>query len=78
MVRLFSLLALVSLTGLPAALAWNVTFLPLGDSITYGWESTDGNGYRLGLQNLAKAAGNTITYIGSIHAGTVRLLLIHL
>lgn len=74
MVRLSSLLAFASVTTFPAALAWNVTFLPLGDSITYGWESTDGNGYRLDLQNLAKAAGNTITYIGSIQAGTVRLL----
>ncbi|KAF8324027.1 SGNH hydrolase, partial [Clavulina sp. PMI_390] len=45
--------------------------LALGDSITYGWESTDGNGYRYDLQQLSKSDGNTITYIGSIQAGTM-------
>jgi lysophospholipase L1-like esterase len=41
--------------------------LPLGDSITYGYDSTDGNGYRQDLLN--KLSSNPffspITYIGS-------------
>ncbi|KIY73077.1 carbohydrate esterase family 3 protein, partial [Cylindrobasidium torrendii FP15055 ss-10] len=45
--------------------------LPLGDSITYGYGSTDGNGYRLALRDLAEADGNAIDYIGSIQAGTM-------
>lgn len=71
MVRLRTLASLISLGIAPSALAWNHTTLALGDSITYGWESTDGNGYRLGLKNLVAAAGNTLTYIGSIQAGTM-------
>jgi lysophospholipase L1-like esterase len=43
--------------------------LPLGDSITYGSLSSDGNGYRLDLQNLL--SGNTVQYIGSQHSGSM-------
>ena len=64
-----SLLSLAAFAGL--ATAWNVTVLPLGDSITYGWESTDGNGYREGLLALVQADGNTLDYIGSIQAGSM-------
>ncbi|MCJ1397710.1 hypothetical protein MMC11_000906 [Xylographa trunciseda] len=47
----------------------NLTILPLGDSITNGFQSTDGNGYRLDLvQDVAK---NTVNMIGSVHAGTM-------
>ncbi|VDC03108.1 unnamed protein product [Peniophora sp. CBMAI 1063] len=53
------------------ASAWNVTVLPLGDSITYGWESSDGNGYREGLLELIEASGNAVDYIGSIQAGSM-------
>lgn len=39
----------------------NLRILPLGDSITWGYGSTDGNGYRLDLLNLL--AGNDVQYI---------------
>jgi lysophospholipase L1-like esterase len=43
--------------------------LPIGDSITWGRWGSDGNGYRLDLLNLL--SGNTVTYIGSQHSGTM-------
>ena len=43
--------------------------LPLGASITAGQGSTDGNGYRLDLQNLL--AGTEMQYIGSLRSGTM-------
>ncbi|MCJ1290146.1 hypothetical protein MMC34_001682 [Xylographa carneopallida] len=47
----------------------NLTILPLGDSITNGFQSSDGNGYRLDLfQDLAD---NPAHMIGSVHAGTM-------
>ena len=39
------------------------------DSITNGWRSSDGNGYRLDLLNALSP--NTIQYIGSVQAGTM-------
>ncbi|KAF8178847.1 SGNH hydrolase-type esterase domain-containing protein [Mycena galopus ATCC 62051] len=48
----------------------NIRLLPLGDSITYGFTSTDGNGYRLTLYDLL-LPGNTVDFIGSIQAGTM-------
>ncbi|MCJ1383136.1 hypothetical protein MMC17_006249 [Xylographa soralifera] len=47
----------------------NLTILPLGDSITNGFQSTDGNGYRLDL--VQDLANNTVNMIGSVHAGTM-------
>ncbi|TGO16252.1 hypothetical protein BTUL_0030g00370 [Botrytis tulipae] len=44
---------------------------PLGNSITYGYLSSDGNGYRLGLRNLLTSAGNTVQYVGSVRAGNM-------
>jgi len=43
--------------------------MPLGDSITWGWESSDGNGYRLDLQELLSE--NTVQYIGSQRSGNM-------
>ncbi|KAF1955835.1 SGNH hydrolase [Byssothecium circinans] len=43
--------------------------LPLGDSITWGHGSPDGNGYRYKLLRLL--AGNDITYIGSHKSGSM-------
>ena len=43
--------------------------LPLGDSITFGFQSTDGNGYRLRLQELL--SGSSSNFIGSIHSGNM-------
>ncbi|PQE32927.1 carbohydrate esterase family 3 protein [Rutstroemia sp. NJR-2017a WRK4] len=44
---------------------------PLGNSITFGYLSSDGNGYRLGLQDLLLADGNTVQYVGSVQAGNI-------
>ncbi|RAL65920.1 hypothetical protein DID88_005582 [Monilinia fructigena] len=44
---------------------------PLGNSITYGYLSSDGNGYRLGLLDLLTSAGNTVQYVGSVKAGNM-------
>ncbi|PQE23375.1 carbohydrate esterase family 3 protein [Rutstroemia sp. NJR-2017a WRK4] len=43
--------------------------LPLGDSITWGSESTQGNGYRLRLLTLLSE--NPVTYIGSQRSGSM-------
>jgi lysophospholipase L1-like esterase len=43
--------------------------LPLGDSITYGFRSSDGNGYRLDLENLL--SGNPVDFIGSLTNGNM-------
>ncbi|KAF7929599.1 hypothetical protein BELL_0068g00160 [Botrytis elliptica] len=43
----------------------------LGNSITYGFLSSDGNGFRLGLRNLLTSAGNTVQYVGSVRAGNM-------
>src|ERR1700712_4085517 len=43
--------------------------LPLGDSITFGFLSTDGNGYRQDL--LTMLSGTQVQYIGSIRAGNM-------
>lgn len=43
--------------------------MALGDSITYGEGSTDGNGYRLPLYNSLTAAGHNVTMVGSRTSG---------
>lgn len=43
--------------------------LPLGDSITWGWSSSDGNGYRQDLLKLLD--GNSVKYIGSQTSGNM-------
>ena len=43
--------------------------LPLGASITVGFRSTDGNGYRLDL--LDRLAGSNVQYVGTVRAGTM-------
>ncbi|KAJ7119300.1 lipolytic enzyme [Mycena crocata] len=48
----------------------NIRLLPLGDSITFGLTSSDGNGYRSTLHNLLQP-GNTLDFIGSIKSGTM-------
>lgn len=44
--------------------------LPLGDSITYGQGSSDGNGYRLALYDLLHPE-NDVDYIGRLRSGTM-------
>ncbi|KAJ6622090.1 SGNH hydrolase-type esterase domain-containing protein [Mycena sp. CBHHK59/15] len=48
----------------------NIRLLPLGDSITFGLQSSDGNGYRSTLHNLLQT-GNTVDFIGSLKSGTM-------
>lgn len=48
----------------------NIRFLPLGDSITYGLQSSDQNGYRGALHKLLEP-GNTVDFIGSVKAGNM-------
>lgn len=43
--------------------------LPLGDSITHGYSSTDDSGYRSALFKLAVAANQNVTFIGSLSNG---------
>ncbi len=43
--------------------------LPLGDSITYGFASPDGNGYRLKLSNALSA--NDLVFAGTLQGGTM-------
>ena len=46
--------------------------LPVGDSITWGYRSTDGNGYRLALlDRLIANDSSAVTYIGSQHSGNM-------
>lgn len=45
--------------------------LPLGDSITSGEGSRDGNGYRFALSKLLTKNGNKVNYIGSVQSGTM-------
>lgn len=40
---------------------------PLGDSITYGFQSSDNNGYR--LQLLSDLSGSKVVYVGSVRNG---------
>jgi len=43
--------------------------LPLGDSITHGYNSSDDGGYRTALFKLAVAANQKVTFIGSVSNG---------
>ncbi|KLJ06977.1 hypothetical protein EMPG_17534 [Blastomyces silverae] len=49
----------------------DLRILPLGDSITYGQGSSDGNGYRLPLYNLLLSGGNKVEYIGRERNGSM-------
>ncbi|KAK6980924.1 lipolytic enzyme [Favolaschia claudopus] len=53
-----------------SAIGLNIRLLPLGDSITWGFTSSDGNGYRAALHDLLQP-GNTVDFIGSLKSGTM-------
>lgn len=55
---------------LPRANSKNVRLMPLGDSITVGVGSSDGNGWRLDLENMLTYAGYTPDFVGSHDNGT--------
>jgi lysophospholipase L1-like esterase len=55
----------------PAA-ATPLKIMPLGASMTYGYNSTDGNGYREVLRkHLVNEAGLSIDYVGSMKSGNM-------
>ncbi|KAK3216564.1 hypothetical protein GRF29_1g199579 [Pseudopithomyces chartarum] len=70
---LFKYLALLALFFATAdaviANGINLRIHPIGDSITDGYQSSDGNGYRNAL--LSKLVGNKVQYIGSSRAGSM-------
>lgn len=45
--------------------------LPLGASITYGYTSNDGNGYRKFLRDMIVDYGNPVNMVGSRRNGTM-------
>lgn len=45
--------------------------MPLGASITYGQESSDGNGYRARLKTLLEEDDYPVRFVGSRHNGTM-------
>lgn len=54
----------------PAALSGrNLRIMPLGDSITWGYQSSTGDGYRLDLAN--QLSGNTVDFVGSQRSGSM-------
>jgi len=59
-----------SAPGSTSTTGLTLRLLPLGDSITFGLESSDGNGYRSTLHNFL-SAGNTVDFIGSLKSGTM-------
>ncbi|KAF7337152.1 Lipolytic enzyme [Mycena venus] len=59
-----------SAPGSTSTTGLTIRLLPLGDSITFGLESSDGNGYRSTLHNLLQV-GNTVDFIGSLKSGTM-------
>jgi lysophospholipase L1-like esterase len=58
-------------TGAGPCKASPCVILPLGDSITHGFGSSDDAGYRSGLFKLAVEANQNITFIGSLSNGNV-------
>ncbi|KAI0451451.1 SGNH hydrolase-type esterase domain-containing protein [Xylaria acuta] len=54
----------------PIADGVDITVLPIGDSITWGAQSSDDNGYRLSLHKKLTARGNNVNFVGSVSSGT--------
>ncbi|MHA6764025.1 ricin-type beta-trefoil lectin domain protein [Streptacidiphilus sp. PAMC 29251] len=57
--------------AVPAATASSLRLEPLGDSITYGYQSSTGNGYRGPLWNELAAEGHQLDFVGSVKGGTM-------
>ncbi|KAB5549867.1 hypothetical protein GE09DRAFT_187533 [Coniochaeta sp. 2T2.1] len=49
----------------------DLRILPLGDSITWGYASSDGNGYRQHLRNKLSGGGNAVSFVGSQISGSM-------
>jgi lysophospholipase L1-like esterase len=54
-----------------AATATALRLEPMGDSITYGYQSTTGNGYRGPLWDELSAEGHPLDFVGSVRGGTM-------
>ncbi|WP_328536565.1 ricin-type beta-trefoil lectin domain protein [Streptomyces sp. NBC_00344] len=54
-----------------AAAATPLRLMPLGDSITDGYQSSTGNGYRGPLWDELSAAGHSLDFVGTSRAGTM-------
>lgn len=52
----------------PAALR----LMPLGDSITWGVGSSNGNGYRVPLRDQLTGEGHTVDFVGGVQSGTMK------
>jgi lysophospholipase L1-like esterase len=60
-----------ALTPRSIAKAVPLRILCLGASITYGFRSTDGNGYRYALRGKLVEQGNDVNMIGAVRAGNM-------
>ena len=67
-----SVLGLGATVAPAAAATAPLKIMPLGASMTYGYNSTDGNGYREVLRkHLVDEGGLSIDYVGSMKSGTM-------
>ncbi|KAI1133014.1 hypothetical protein F5Y10DRAFT_154929 [Nemania abortiva] len=55
----------------PIAGGLDLRVLPIGDSITWGAQSSDENGYRLSLYNNLGSGGNNVDFVGSEQSGNM-------
>ncbi|KAI0095577.1 SGNH hydrolase-type esterase domain-containing protein [Nemania sp. FL0031] len=55
----------------PIAGGLDLRVLPIGDSITWGAQSSDENGYRLSLFNKLGSGGNNVDFVGSVQSGNM-------
>lgn len=47
----------------------HLNIMPMGASLVYGLESSDGNGFRLGVEKLLETNGSTVTMLGTQESG---------
>ncbi|MBM9502995.1 SGNH/GDSL hydrolase family protein [Actinacidiphila acididurans] len=59
------------ISGAGAATPAALRLMPLGDSITWGYASPTGNGYRGYLYNDLAAEGHSVDFVGSVRNGTM-------
>ncbi|KAH8697956.1 SGNH hydrolase-type esterase domain-containing protein [Talaromyces proteolyticus] len=71
-VKLNSIDQAPSLDSRDAVKPFALRTMPLGASITWGYKSPDGNGYREQLRNNMTAAGWEVNMVGSMHHGTMQ------
>ncbi len=67
--RFAAVIGLCLLLSAPASSAAPVKIMAMGDSITRGWGSSDGGGYRNLLRNRLTAAGWDVDLVGRVSSG---------